>query len=84
MHKTNKKIYKAIHMKYDSFFSAHFLDKPLYKINDDNEKCIYITDDEVIVKNIFDKKPIDIVEDDIYFYKLDDRDIYISLQLFLK
>lgn len=79
-----KKIYEAIDLKYDSFFGAHLLSKPLFLINDDSEKCIYITDDKVIVKDVLENKPIGIVEDDICFYKLDDRDIYISLDLFLK
>ncbi len=89
---------KTIDLKYDNFFGFHLLDKPLYLINDlkfdsfdsegkyvINEKCIYITDEKVIVKNIFDEKPIDnIIKDDICFYKLCDRNIYISLELFLK
>jgi hypothetical protein len=84
-----KKIYKSIHLKYDRFFKAHLLDKPIYSLNDlkmqvYDEKCIHITNDKVIVRDVFDHEPIDVIKDDIRFYKLDDRNIYISLELFLK
>jgi hypothetical protein len=76
-----KKIFRSIHLKYDRFFKAHLLDKPIYSLND---LQMHVYDEKVIVRDVFDHEPIGVIKDDIRFYKLDDRNIYISLQLFLK
>lgn len=79
----NSKEFLTLELKYDSFFDGYFADKPIYK--DGVESCLCITHDKVNVCNVYNaNKPNRIKNQNITFHKLDDRNIFISLDIFEK
>ncbi len=77
-----KKDFDVLVLKYDKDFGGHFADKPIYK--DGVEVCICNKHKIVKVCDVFDNKPDKLINTDIFFNKLDDRNIYVSLELFTK
>ena len=78
-----EKTFEVLVLKFDNFLRGHFANKPIYK--DGVEVCLCVTHKKVQVIDAFsDYKPNKLLNEEIYFNKLDDRKIYVSLDLFLK
>lgn len=73
---------KHMELKYSKTFNAHLADKPI--LLNDQEKCLSITHDEFKICDPFEDKLDKIQKYPIYFHKLEDRKIWVSLDLFTK
>lgn len=77
-----KKEFKTLWLTYEPTFNGHFADKPI--LNGEEEQCLCITHKKVFICDVFDEvKPNNIKIDYLIFELLEDRNIWVSLDLFL-